>query len=120
MKKHMYLIDIGFLLGETDDEFESYAVCYDKKWGYYDTCQYLVDEEHLQKNIELEKRALPSCNGYIVVVDQGIWKLEENDLEENGIMTEFDCSSIDYSLESVVYSVTKNAQKEITENFIKK
>ena len=120
MEKHMYLIEIGFLLGEADDEFESYAVCYDKKWGYYDTCQYLVDKEHLQENIELEKKALPSCNSYLVVADQGIWDLEENDLEENGIITEFDCSAIDYSLESVIYSVTKNAQKEITENFIKK
>jgi hypothetical protein len=116
MKKHLYLIDVGYLLDETDDEFESYAVCYDKKWGYYDYYQYLVDEEHLHQAIENTKKFLEE-NCYIVATYQGKWELEEEDIDKNGKVDLFDCSSIDYSLENIIYSARKE-NKNIIENFI--
>lgn len=116
MEKHLYLIDIGYLLDETDDEFKSYAICYDKKWGYYDYYQYLTDEEHLHQSIEKTKRYLEE-NCYIVVTYQGKWELEEEDIDENGKVDLFDCNLTDYSLENIIYSARKE-NKNIIENFI--
>lgn len=121
MKKHMYLIDLGLLLDENDDEFESYATCYDKKWGYYDDCQYMVTAEKLNETIEKEKECF-DCDfkkmNYMVVTDQGLWDLEEEDLDENEIMIDFDISCVYYDKECVVYSLTKDENGKIIENFI--
>lgn len=124
MKKHMYLIESGLLLDENDDEFESYAVCYDKKHGYYDDRQYMVTAEKLNDAIKKEKEwfefdsiCFRGC--YIVVTDQGLWEnLEEEDLDENETMTDFDVCFVCYDKECVVYSLTKDENGKIIENFI--
>ena len=51
-----YLIDEGILLTEEDEEFESYATVYNKKYGYYDEGQYYVKDE--QRAIEDYKEVL--------------------------------------------------------------
>lgn len=35
-----YLVDLGILIFEGEDEFDAYAIAYDKKYGYYDENQY--------------------------------------------------------------------------------
>lgn len=38
--KNAYLVDLGTLIFPGEHEFDSYAVAYDSKYGYYDENQY--------------------------------------------------------------------------------
>lgn len=35
----VYLVDVGVLLSKEHEEFEKYAIVYDKRYGYYDEDQ---------------------------------------------------------------------------------
>ena len=116
-KKELYLVDIGILLNENDDEFECYSQVYDSKYGYYDESYYFITKEDLEKAIKQEKtyfKKYYSKNTYVVISYQGFWYVEEDD-----DLQDLDLSSCDYSKSSVVYSVMKDKHGNIIENFIK-
>ena len=116
-QKQLFLVDIGILLDKNDEEFKSYTTCYDKKWGYYDEVQYLCDTKDYEVELKTAKEYIKRCvnNSYIVITNQGLWNIEE------GIdFNDLDWSSCDYSVDGVVYSIMKDKDGNIIENFIKK
>lgn len=107
--KEVYLIDVGILLTQKDDEFESYAIVYDKKYGYYDENQY--NKPTLEEAIlDVKKYIENGCDGTYGVVSKLV------------APEDFDCDNDflgpkSYSLDNIVYSLAK-IDNQIIENFI--
>lgn len=117
-KKELYLVETGVLLAKEDKEYEMYANVYDKENGYYDLNQYFITKEKLEETIKCEKEYLEkNCfkNIYIIITYQDIWEFDsEEELEE------LDTNFCDYLVENIVYSVMKDKNGNIIENFIKR
>jgi hypothetical protein len=117
MKKDIYLVDYGFLLNETDDDFNDYNTVYDKKYGFYDLDQYLITKDKIEENIKELKDIFKSKQyntAYCVITYQGKIEFEnEEELREMDFL-----SFVDYSSENIIYSLKKENGK-FEENFIK-
>lgn len=126
----VFLVEHGVLLPKEDKEYEFYSKVYDNQNGYYDyyqeyDCHELetIKSNHLEW---LEKHG--ENNEYYIITKQGKLKnyyISKNITEE----TEWgeikqdlnDCwDQPDYSVENIVWSVYKDENGIIHEDFIKK
>ena len=104
-----YLVDVGVLLSENDDEFESYAIVYDKKYGYYDENQFYLPTE---------EEAIDFAKVYVKDgVDNTYGVISLTELDDDFDFTDCVFGPEHYLLNDVVYSVAKINGK-IVENFI--
>lgn len=112
MKEYMkaYLVDEGILLTKEDKEFDFYACVYDKKYGYYDDCQYYVKE--MQVAIRDARKNVEKGAEKTYVIISSTLVSSDYDFEND------DCvESESYSVDDVVYSIAK-INGEIVENFL--
>lgn len=112
MKVCVICCDVGVLLTKDDEEFESYSLVYDHKYGYYDEDQTAYKASDLDEAIKYAKEYV--ANGvdmtYAVITDQGQFNYcEQFDAE--------DIEGFTYHCEDVIYSVAK-INGVIVENFI--
>lgn len=107
----VYLLDEGILLTEKDEDFESYNIVYDKKYGYYDEGQCYVAT--LEDAINQAKQYVSEGvdNTYAVVSNTIL--NDDIDINDDDLCVENE----EYLLEDVVYSVAK-INGNIIENFI--
>lgn len=104
-----YLIDVGILLSKNDEEFESYAIVYDKKYGYYDEDQFYLPKK---------EEAMNYAKTYVKDgVDNTYAVISLTELPDDFDFTNCELGSEYYLLNDVVYSVAKINEK-IMENFI--
>lgn len=78
-----YLVDVGVLLTEKDEEFDFYSCVYDHKYGYYDENQYYVStKEKAKKAIkEYVKNGVEGTYGIVslTLLDDNITKQDIDD-----------------------------------------
>lgn len=100
-KKPIVMVDLGVLLMPGDDEFESYATVYDRKYGYYDEVQeFRYGSELEDVKAEARKYVEDGVDGtYAVITSQGCAGCEP--------LGSMDVGSADHSVESVVWSLAK-------------
>lgn len=108
---YVYLVDCGVLenLEQTEDAY----ITYDRKYGYYDECQYYepVFENAQQSALEYVKHG---CDGTYAVISESRHKIETfggENIYDSPVEDE------DYDTKSIVYSVAKIDGK-IVENFV--
>jgi hypothetical protein len=102
MKTNAILLDVGVLLTELDDEFNSYNGVYNHRYGYYDENQIAYKGEDLIEAIKYAREYV--ANGvdmtYAVITTQGIVNYDEP--WENDRIEDFT-----YNAEDVIFSVAK-------------
>ena len=112
MKTNAILLDVGVLLTELDDEFNSYNGVYDHEYGYYDEDQIAYKGEDLIEAIKYAREYV--ANGvdmtYAVITNQGIVNYDEPWDDGN-------IEGFTYNHEDVIFSVAK-INNEIKEFFI--
>ena len=124
LNTEVYLVEHGILLSKDDKEYDFYSNAYDKKNGYYDYYQEYDcnDLETIKKEILDYFNKHCQTNEYYIITKQGRLKnynvsieasLEEIKQEINDYWEQPDYSPI-----GVVYSVYKDDQGVIHENFI--
>ena len=110
----LYLTEVGILLERRNPEFERYNKVYDRKHGYYDENQYLKKDkcEAIAEAKKYVENGVP--NTYAVITEQIGFpdKMTEQDMEI------IDPNGICYDTKAVVYSVMKDKDGNIRENFI--
>ncbi|MEE3344405.1 MAG: hypothetical protein VZS44_09965 [Bacilli bacterium] len=115
MFKTVYLVDVGILLTSDNEEFESYNVAYDHKYGYYDENQfYMVDKN----------KAIDFVNNYVndgIDMTYGIisktelpYEITDEEIDDGEVNVEGET----YELNDVIYSTAKLNGK-IEDNFIR-
>ena len=111
MRMDAYLIDIGVLLEEDDEDFDSYNCVYDQKYGYYDEGQYYLKNK--EKAIKDAKKYVEDGVDYTYAIVSKTTLPDDFDFDEGYVEDE------EYSLENVVYAIAK-INGEIVENFLEK
>ncbi len=104
-----YLVDVGVLLSDEHEEFDSYAIVYDKCHGYYDENQFYTKTR--EEAIEYVKKYVD--NG--VDTTYGVVSETNLPLDYNFDSGEFGPET--YHTVDVVYSIAK-IDGEIKENFV--
>ena len=104
-----YLLDEGVLLTKEDDEFESYANVYDKKYGYYDEGR--CYESNKMVAIANAKKYVEDGVEKTYAIVSNTWLPNDFDFKNGRVEDET------YKVEDVIYSVAK-INGEIVENFI--
>lgn len=122
---NFYLVDVGVLLTENDEEFESYNMVYDEKFGYYDEHMYYVADEDsaISQVKEYVQKGNPNTYGvvsYAGSLYQWIDLDDESvsDEEIDSFLGDLDVADEDYLVENIVYSVYKDENGKLVENFI--
>ena len=99
----VYLLEVGVLLDEDDEEYEFYSQAYDKAHGFYDEGQnYYVS---LSKAIRSAKEYVEEGveNTYAIVSETELdYEFTQDELDEDVCV-----ENEEYSLASVVFSVVK-------------
>lgn len=116
MKKELYLVDMGILIDKYDKDFEYYGTCYGiEEYHLYDENMWLFLKEDFEKEKTLLKQYINKLvnNTYFIITKQGLWDIEENDC-----FSDLDISYCDFLRENVVYSIMKDKNGNIIENFI--
>lgn len=110
----LYLTEVGILLERRNPEFERYNKVYDRKHGYYDENQYLKKDkcEAIAEAKKYVENGVP--NTYAVITEQTGFpdEMTEQDMES------FDADETCYDTDAVIYSVMKDKDGNIRENFI--
>ena len=106
-----YLVDVGILLDDDHEEYDAYAIVYDKAYAYYDENQFYTKTK--EEAIEYVKKYIEKG----VVGTYGV-------VSETNIIYDYDFENDDIGEESyhpadVVYSLAK-INGEIKENFVLK
>ena len=118
---NVYLVDMGVLIKEGEDEFESYNSVYDKKYGYYDDNQY-YSNDNLEKIKTLCREWLEDCkdgNPYAIISLTQISDYVVDALyKEGGDLDDLPVEDESYDVGSIVYSIARIDDK-IVEDFIK-
>ena len=106
-----YLVDEGVLIKKGEREFEQYAIVYDKKYGYYDECQYHVKD--LEKAIADANQHIneSNYNAYAVVTITSL--PDDYDFGNDWLQNEY------YGVDAIVYSIARIDGK-IIKDFIKR
>lgn len=99
-KNYLFLVDVGVLLSEKDDEFSSYNQVYDKKHGFYDEDQYYSAD----KNLAIEQVKQYVAQG--VENSYGVVSISDTE-NTNQDIANLNVSGETYDAASVVYSVAK-------------
>lgn len=126
----VYLVEHGMLLSKEDREYECYSKVYDKQHSFYDFYQEYdcYELETIKQNALLYLENTTEKNLYYIITEQGKLKnyYISKDITEETEWGEIkqdlnDCwEQPDYSVESIVWSVYKDENGIIHENFIKK
>lgn len=124
MKETIYKVELGLLLPPTHDEFEHYSTAYDHKHGYYDTNVVLLlklEQAVVQAKWFVHK---PIKNAYAVVtkVELDLTKEELHDVKTYAFYDGFNACDFPecFKAENVLYSIRKNDDWTLTENFIQR
>ena len=112
MKINTILLEVGVLITELDEDFDSYNGVYDHRYGYYDEDQTAYKESDLAKAIKYAREYVTDGVDmtYAVITNQG----------QINYANKFDSSDIDgftYDAEDVIFSVAKIYGK-IIEDFV--
>lgn len=112
MKVNVVGLDVGVLLTELDDEFDSYSGVYDHRYGYYDEYQKGYKESDLAEAIKYARECVADGSDmtYAVITNQG-------QINYNDKFDEDDIESFTYDNEDVIFSVAKICGK-IIEDFV--
>ena len=107
------------LLNKADEEYEHYSQVWDKQYGYYDEdrgVELSLDDakKYIQSYVNGGVNSTYGIISELEVSDEEYESLKE-DLKENSYFGNYLWFDMDYSTDSIVYSLTKNK-----ENFIKK
>lgn len=99
-----YLVDVGILLAPDDEEFEAYAVSYDRARGYYDENQYYCLNR---------ERAILEAQDHVVEGDEGTYgivtgtwlddDITNEDLENGNVAVDNE----EYLVEDVIFAAYK-------------
>lgn len=120
----LYQVEVGVLLNESDEEYESYNVAYDEKDGYYNENLWFCKTYEEAKESALEYVENGVEKTYAIISNINEVDEQEYDINEYGNIIDketgydFDSEFVDYSLESVVKSYKKENGK-IVEDFVK-
>ena len=120
-----YSLEVGVLLPEDDEEYNSYNDVFDKKHGFYDEShEESLDEQVLvNKATEYINAGVPGTYGIITKIEvENFDGIEEKvkEVEENGFIEE----SVDffngeqYDIENVVWCAYKNEDEELVNDFL--
>lgn len=106
-----FLLDVGILLTENDEEFESYNTVYDKKYGYYDEgqCYIATEDEAIKQAKQYVKDGVEHT--YAVVSNTTLDDCV--DFDDENLCVDYE----EYITDNIVYSIAKIDGK-IVENFI--
>lgn len=107
-----YLVDVGVLLDDDHEEYDAYAIVYDKAYGYYDENQFYT---------KTKEEAIEYVKDYIekgVVGTYGVVS-ETTRLYDYDFENQDDFGPETYHPADVVYSLAK-FDGEIKENFVLK
>lgn len=121
--KEIYLVECGVLLSKEHDEYKFYCGVYDKKHGFYDETQFITTNKDFAIN-EINnyvKNGVANTYGIITtqfVEDDELYNELLEEEEYNPYLDIFDWGFQLYDMESVVYSIYKNKEKIIVENFL--
>lgn len=115
----IYQYEIGVLLDKSDEEYEIYSQVWDKKHGYYNTDWgiELTLEDAKQLIQDYVNNGAQGSYGIIseVPISNEIYNKIIRNVEENGYFSDYVWYDADYSLDNVIYSLTKDE-----ENFVKR
>ena len=110
----IYTYELGILLDKSNPEYDYYSNVWDRNYGYYDeTIGALVDFDEAKKEvIDYVKNGVKNTYGIICErhVDETVY---------NEIKNGEDYDDYSYDIEDVVYSIYKNNEGNIIENFLK-
>ena len=107
-----YLVDVGVLLDDDHEEYDAYAIVYDKAYAYYDENQFYTKTK--EKAIEYVKKYIEKgVVGTYGVVSETT-RLYDYDFENQN-----DFGPETYHPADVIYSIAK-FEDEIKENFVLK
>ena len=102
MKTDVILLEVGVLLTELDEDFNSYNGVYDHRYGYYDEDQTAYKESDLAKAIKYARQYV--LDGvdmtYAVITNQG-------QINYNGEFDENNIENFTYNAKDVIFSVAK-------------
>ena len=109
-----YIVDTGTLLTKDDNEFDAYAVAYDKKYGYYDDGSYYL--ENLDKAVEDAMYIVlyGTDKAYGIVSKTMLSQEELDDLRNNDLPLEGET----FDAEDVIFSCRRDDEKGLVYNFI--
>lgn len=103
-----YLLEVGVLLTEADDEFESYSSVYNKEYGFYDEDQHYIRKK-CKAITEAKEYVNKGVNNSYAILSRSI---VPDRYGSGPVLKE------SYSIDDVIYSVAK-LNDEIVENFLK-
>ena len=112
MKKY-YEAETGVLLKPGDDEYDSYKMdgVYDGEHSFYDENQFAFEEGELNKWKE-------SCKAYVEKGVKNTYAIIKGPFELDDDIDIEDIEEFDYDIENVIWSIYKNDEGEIVENFL--
>lgn len=105
----VYLVDVGVLLSKEHEEFEKYAIVYDKRYGYYDEDQFYTRTK--EEAIEYVKKYVEEGVDLTYGIISNATLPDDYDFENDSFGPE------KYELSDVIYSIAKFDGK-IKENFV--
>ena len=112
MFRTVYLVDVGVLLTQDSEEFESYNVAYDHKYGYYDENQFYEVDKNKAINFVTQYVNDGVDNTYGVVMKTTLdYEIPDEEVEDTPVEGE------SYDPNDVVFSIAK-INGGIQENFI--
>lgn len=109
--KDAYLIDVGVLLTEDNELYdEIYASVYDERYGYFDEGQFYVatQEEGIQYVQDYVKNGVNNTYGIVSKTQVHDYL----DFDDHCVEDE------DYLVENIVFSLRKDDNRDLIENFI--
>ena len=118
MTEKVYLLDMGVLLQEGNEQFNDYANVYDKKFGYYDELQeYRPLNEAgnvIREAVDYVKNGVPNTYAVVSVteLDPEIINSVENITDEINVEGE------GYDKSDVVFSIYSGKDGELFINFV--
>lgn len=117
---NVFLLEVGVLLDETNSEYDDYATAYDRKHGFFDEGQSYV--LGLDSAIEKGKAYVQEGvkNTYAVVSKTDVTNEDVEYWAGEDVGIEWMDVSEDYLPEDVVYSVYKDENGNLIEDFIEK
>lgn len=112
MFRTVYLVDLGVLLSEDNEEFGAYSNVYDHKHGYYDENQFYIADKNKAIRVATDYVNTGVDNTYGVVLKTEMdYDISDDQLEDISVEGE------DYDPSDVVFNIAK-IDGVVTENFI--
>lgn len=118
MTEKVYLLDMGVLLPEGNEQFNDYANVYDKKFGYYDELQeyrYLNEAGNMiREAVDYVRNGVPGTYAVVSVaeLDPEIMNSVENITDDINVEGE------NYDKSDVVFSLYSGKDGELFINFV--